>query len=110
MPPQRPAAGPVTVTPRSSASGRQPYWSCVTAFASAGRYVVHWPAAGTFRFFVRATTSESAARTGRCCGAGSEDSTVAQLIEIGEADAGQDIEEVSLGGTDAGRGHIRARA
>lgn len=42
----------------------------------------------------------AAARGGRALGA--EHTAVAQLVEVGEADAGQRVEEVGLGGTDVG--------
>ncbi|WP_327129801.1 hypothetical protein [Streptomyces sp. NBC_01727] len=69
------------------------------------------PAGGTCRLFVRATAgSKSAARAGRRCGAASEHTTVAELVEIGKTNARQDIEEVCLGSADTGRGRIRAGA
>ncbi|MGW7821837.1 hypothetical protein ACWGLF_27805 [Streptomyces puniciscabiei] len=40
----------------------------------------------------------------RCCRVGAEYSTGSQLIEVGQADPGEDVEEIGLGRTDVLRG------
>ncbi|MFD7533785.1 hypothetical protein ACFV8E_40315 [Streptomyces sp. NPDC059849] len=57
-----------------------------------------------------ATVSESPSRRRGRCGACAEYASGSQVVEVGEALSGESVEEVGLGGADAGRGSLGAGA